>query len=297
MHSQHLARPHTYLWGPARLRASRTSAPASSTAGRHPQRRARGSEPGYRPPAPLSLGRVAPARHAAAAARYAVPLGLRLRAAPLAACSASQTPSPLLCTALPFARSAGAAAAGAAGPARGQRHALDDTYILSLVWQQQRALLTALGALLLCVASNLTSPVLSGMLFELLVQGQPLAKWVGGHGAGRLHAARGMRAYSCRAGGQEGGPVERSTAVQGWGPCCKSQQVLAQLSTRCACRLHYASLALRRYGRLLALMAALYVAEPLLSQVYVQKACEAGEKVQAALRLEAFRTLLMQRIE
>lgn len=32
-------------------------------------------------------------------------------------------------------------------------------------------------------------------------------------------------------------------------------------------------------------------------QVYIRKACEAGEKVQAALRLEAFRTLLMQKVE
>lgn len=44
-------------------------------------------------------------------------------------------------------------------------------------------------------------------------------------------------------------------------------------------------------------MVVLYVSEPLLSRIYVLKACEAGEKVQAALRLEAFRTLLMQRIE
>jgi hypothetical protein len=52
-----------------------------------------------------------------------------------------------------------------------------------------------------------------------------------------------------------------------------------------------------RYSRLLGLMVVMYVLEPLLSLVYIRKACEAGEKVQAALRLEAFRTLLMQRIE
>ena len=44
-------------------------------------------------------------------------------------------------------------------------------------------------------------------------------------------------------------------------------------------------------------MAGIYVAEPLLSRLYIQQACAAGEKVQAAMRLEAFRTLLMQRIE
>lgn len=53
----------------------------------------------------------------------------------------------------------------------------------------------------------------------------------------------------------------------------------------------------RSYVRPLCVMAVLYVTEPLLSAVYIRKACEAGEKVQAALRLEAFRTLLMQRIE
>jgi len=57
------------------------------------------------------------------------------------------------------------------------------------------------------------------------------------------------------------------------------------------------SLCACRYSRLLAVMVVMYVIEPLLSLVYIRKACEAGEKVQAALRLEAFRTLLMQRIE
>jgi ATP-binding cassette subfamily B (MDR/TAP) protein 8 len=44
-------------------------------------------------------------------------------------------------------------------------------------------------------------------------------------------------------------------------------------------------------------MLAIYVVEPLLTQVYIRELCAAGEKVQAALRLEAFRVLLMQKIE
>lgn len=44
-------------------------------------------------------------------------------------------------------------------------------------------------------------------------------------------------------------------------------------------------------------LAATYTVEPLLTQVYIRSACAAGEAVQASLRSEAFRTLLMQRIE
>lgn len=51
------------------------------------------------------------------------------------------------------------------------------------------------------------------------------------------------------------------------------------------------------YRRLLTYMLILYVIEPILSKVYIHQICEVGEKVQAALRLEAFRVLLMQRIE
>jgi hypothetical protein len=54
---------------------------------------------------------------------------------------------------------------------------------------------------------------------------------------------------------------------------------------------------LRRYQALLACFAAVYTLEPLLTQVYIRAACAAGEGVQEALRLETFRTLLMQRIE
>lgn len=52
----------------------------------------------------------------------------------------------------------------------------------------------------------------------------------------------------------------------------------------------------RRYKVLLLTLAASYSIEPLLSQVYIRTACAAGEAVQAGLRREAFRTLLMQRI-
>ena len=37
--------------------------------------------------------------------------------------------------------------------------------------------------------------------------------------------------------------------------------------------------------------------EPLLSRIYIKEICELGEKVQSSLRLEAFRVLLMQKIE
>ncbi len=44
-------------------------------------------------------------------------------------------------------------------------------------------------------------------------------------------------------------------------------------------------------------MLAIYIIEPLLSQVYIKQVCAVGEKVQASLRLEAFRIVLMQKIE
>ena len=49
------------------------------------------------------------------------------------------------------------------------------------------------------------------------------------------------------------------------------------------------------YSKLLSMMVIIYVVEPLLTQVYIRQMCAAGEHVQAALRIEAFRTLLMQR--
>lgn len=48
------------------------------------------------------------------------------------------------------------------------------------------------------------------------------------------------------------------------------------------------------YGRLLGVLLALYVIEPLLTQVYIREACTIGENVQLTLRSEAFRVLLMQ---
>jgi hypothetical protein len=40
-----------------------------------------------------------------------------------------------------------------------------------------------------------------------------------------------------------------------------------------------------------------YLLEPLLTRVYINNVIAAGEKVLATLRMELFRTLLMQRIE
>lgn len=114
--------------------------------------------------------------------------------------------------------------AGEGSPAL--RRPLDDKYIVSLVLQERKSLAIASFALLCCVASNLASPVMSGLLFETLVNRAPFSS----------------------------------------------------------------------YRTLLAGMMALYVLEPLLSRVYIIHLCSIGEKVQATLRREAFRVLLMQRI-
>lgn len=63
-----------------------------------------------------------------------------------------------------------------------RRAPFDDEYILGLVLQHRGHLALAITSVLLCTVSNLAAPVLSGMLFELLVQGQPMGKYakVGG---------------------------------------------------------------------------------------------------------------------
>ncbi len=66
-----------------------------------------------------------------------------------------------------------------------RRYPLDTLFIWSLVWQQRQSIFIAFAALLFCVASNLASPVISGALFETLVQGQPFSKWVGAKGPSR----------------------------------------------------------------------------------------------------------------
>jgi ATP-binding cassette subfamily B (MDR/TAP) protein 10 len=125
------------------------------------------------------------------------------------------------------AAAARAALFAAEAPTPAPRAPLDNAYILSLIFHERRHLALAGAALVLCVAANLASPVLSGLLFEVLVQRQPF----------------------------------------------------------------------ENYARPLAALVALYVAEPLLTSVYIRQACRAGERVQAALRREAFRVLLMQRVE
>ena len=51
------------------------------------------------------------------------------------------------------------------------------------------------------------------------------------------------------------------------------------------------------YGTFLTFLVVLYVFEPIISRVYVINVCAIGENVQSMLRREAFRVLLMQRIE
>uniref|UniRef100_A0A1D2A990 ABC transporter B family member 28 n=2 Tax=Auxenochlorella protothecoides TaxID=3075 RepID=A0A1D2A990_AUXPR len=138
------------------------------------------------------------------------------------------------CRRIPLAATAAASLSGASAPAQGahspwtpRRGPLDDQYVWGLVRKQWPQLVRAGLAVMVCVACNLVSPVLSGALFENLVQQQPF----------------------------------------------------------------------EQYKLLLVGLAATYTVEPLLTQVYIRSACAAGEAVQASLRSEAFRTLLMQRIE
>ncbi|EFJ41513.1 hypothetical protein VOLCADRAFT_107667 [Volvox carteri f. nagariensis] len=112
-----------------------------------------------------------------------------------------------------------------------KRAPFDNEYLLGLVWRERRHLALALFTLLLCTASNLAAPVLSGMLLEMLVSGQSMTK----------------------------------------------------------------------YAEVFAILATGYVLEPLLTKarggvVYMYNVLSAGEKVLATLRLELFRTLLMQRL-
>ena len=58
-----------------------------------------------------------------------------------------------------------------------RRGPLDDRYIFSLIIKQKKRVVVSLLSLLCCVASNLASPVLSGMLFESLVTKQPLSEY------------------------------------------------------------------------------------------------------------------------
>lgn len=94
-----------------------------------------------------------------------------------------------------------------------RRAPLDNEYLVGLVLQHRRHLAVAAACLLLCTASNLAAPVLSGMLFETLVQRQPMeryaqvrggtagwplgwvggqrgSRWAGAAGPGRLTAGR-----------------------------------------------------------------------------------------------------------
>ena len=60
---------------------------------------------------------------------------------------------------------------------RSKRSPLDDEYIMSLIFQQKKSVAIAALSLVCCVASNLTSPVISGMLFETLVMKQPFSQY------------------------------------------------------------------------------------------------------------------------
>lgn len=72
----------------------------------------------------------------------------------------------------------------AGSPSGGWQHPrapLDNRFVLGLALRQRRHLLLAGTALLLCVASNLASPLLMGALFETLVEGRPFERCARAH--------------------------------------------------------------------------------------------------------------------
>jgi ATP-binding cassette subfamily B (MDR/TAP) protein 8 len=60
---------------------------------------------------------------------------------------------------------------------RPKRAPLDNEYILGIALQHKQHLILAAVTVLLCTASNLAAPVLSGMLFEHLVQQHPMERY------------------------------------------------------------------------------------------------------------------------
>lgn len=107
------------------------------------------------------------------------------------------------------------------------RGPLDNKYVWGLILRQRAHLVLAGISLTIATLCNLASPVVTGILFEILTGGQPFS----------------------------------------------------------------------HYPKYLAVLGALYLVEPLVTRIYIKNACAAGEKVLAALRLELFRTLLLQKVE
>lgn len=60
---------------------------------------------------------------------------------------------------------------------RPKRAPLDNEYILGIALQHKQHLLVAAVTVVLCTVSNLAAPVLSGMLFEHLVQQHPMERY------------------------------------------------------------------------------------------------------------------------
>ncbi|GAX74240.1 hypothetical protein CEUSTIGMA_g1689.t1 [Chlamydomonas eustigma] len=58
-----------------------------------------------------------------------------------------------------------------------KRAPFDNEYIIGLIWQQRRQLAAATFCLLICTASNLAAPVLTGLLMETLVQQKPVEEY------------------------------------------------------------------------------------------------------------------------
>ena len=69
------------------------------------------------------------------------------------------------------------------------RAPLDDKYVTGLFMQQHVHLAIATVCLLLCTASNLAAPVLSGMLLDLLVQQKPMEQYLQASSQGRARSA------------------------------------------------------------------------------------------------------------
>ena len=78
---------------------------------------------------------------------------------------------------------------------------------MGLVWQQRRQLLLAGACLLVCTASNLAAPVLTGMLMETLVKQKPVEEYI----KVRADAVSCMGGGICRGEGGRGMHGWRST--------------------------------------------------------------------------------------
>lgn len=210
-----------------------------------------------------------------------------------------------------------------------KRRPFDDEYILGIVLQHKRHLVLATVTVLLCTASNLAAPVLSGMLFEHLVQQRPVEKYAQVRRGTALNGScldqpLFSQLTSCRATGQSSSQEVRRSwlgSISLSKQLGTSQQQQHPLTVEVSFTPRLTPLPPLLYPSLQYLTPTLplpaspparprrvcvqvfsvllfgYLLEPLLTRVYMVNVIAAGEKVLATLRMELFRTLLMQKIE